>query len=84
MSYTSLIKHPPITKNVLSLKQIRKIFYHLSKDGKMRGDLLLNFEYCGVGILKSSVQILIFDVQAFIIDPIICQLYYESGSLFTN
>ena len=48
-----IFKHPSITKNSLSLKQIEKIFYHLSKDGKMRGDLLLNFECCGIGILKS-------------------------------
>ena len=48
-----IFKHPPITKNFLFLKQIGKIFYHLSKDGKMRDDLLLNFECCGIGILRS-------------------------------
>ena len=37
-----IFKHPPITKNFLSLKQIGKILYHLSKDAKMRGDLLLS------------------------------------------
>ena len=48
-----IFKYPPITKNFLSLKQIGKIFYHLSKDGKVRGDLLLDFECCGIGILRS-------------------------------
>ena len=43
----------PMTKNFLSLKQIGKIFYHLSKDGKMRGDLFLDFACCSIGILRS-------------------------------
>ena len=48
-----IFQYPSITKNFLSLKQIAKIFYHLSKDGKVRGDLLLDFECCGIGILRS-------------------------------